>query len=229
MRTALGSEFLGPTQTLLAQLGPENVWQTTGQLGLSSLVIPAGEPAQRLLLEGGALSILELSQAYSAFNNQGVLLGYTQGGSSASGAPAPLEAISVLRVVDRNGRIWAEVPPPQARPLVSPQLAYLIIHALSDESARWPGFGHPSPLEIRPARRSENRIHPRSPTSLDDRIYARPAGRCAPGSRDRRCIRGIGAAEDGRRIVACAHQIWRQRQCFSQLGDPARPELHRCM
>jgi membrane carboxypeptidase/penicillin-binding protein len=152
MRIALASEFLGPTLALLAQLGPENVWQTAGQLGLPSLNIPAGEPAQRLLLSGGALSLLELSQAYSAFNNQGVLLGYTQGTSPVSAAAAPLNAISVLRVVDINGKVWAELPPPQARPLVSPQLAYLITHSLSDESARWPGFGHPSALEIgRPA------------------------------------------------------------------------------
>jgi membrane carboxypeptidase/penicillin-binding protein PbpC len=40
----------------------------------------------------------------------------------------------------------------QAIPVLSPQLAYLVTNVLSDETARWPAYGHPNPLEIgRPA------------------------------------------------------------------------------
>jgi len=36
----------------------------------------------------------------------------------------------------------------QSRPIITPQLAYLMNNVLSDETARWPSLGHPNPLEI---------------------------------------------------------------------------------
>ncbi len=147
MRTALANDYLGPTLALLAQLGPENVWNTTMQLGFPSLEVAAGAPSQMLLLQGGAMDVLEMSHAFGMFSMQGILFGYAHEGA-ADQAAAPLEPISILRVEDLNGTVLFETPHPQARPLISTQLAYLLTDVLSDEAARWPSFGHPNALEI---------------------------------------------------------------------------------
>ncbi|GAB4579075.1 MAG: PBP1A family penicillin-binding protein [Anaerolineales bacterium] len=148
MRLALANDYLIPTLDLLAELGPENVWRTAAQLGLPSLIVPGGEPALRLPLEGGKLTLLEVAQAYGVFSSQGILFGYAQTDEPA----APLLPTTLIRVEDTTGKIWYETGSPDARPVISAQLAYLITHILSDETARWPSLGHPNALEIgRPA------------------------------------------------------------------------------
>ncbi len=148
MRLALANDYLVPTLALLRELGPENVWKTATQLGLPSLAVPAGEAALSLPLEGGSLTLLEAAQAYGVFSSQGLLFGYAQTDETG----APLLPTALLRVEDLTGKIWYETPSPEARPVISAQLAYLLTHILSDETARWPSLGHPNPLEIgRPA------------------------------------------------------------------------------
>ncbi|MCB9135704.1 MAG: penicillin-binding protein [Anaerolineales bacterium] len=148
MRLALANDYLVPTLNLLRELGPENVWKTAAQLGLPSLTIPAGEAALHLPLEGGNFTLLEAAQAYGVFSNQGILFGYAETDDPA----APLLPTTLLRVEDTTGKIWYETPSPDARPVISAQLAYLLTNILSDETARWPSLGHPNALEIgRPA------------------------------------------------------------------------------
>jgi len=161
MRTALANGYLTPALQLLAQLGPENVWRTADQAGLDGLENLGGSAAQNLLLEGGGLSLLELTHTFGIFSTLGVLIGRPAvkptspaagvvDGSSAG--PVPLQPTTVVRVLDTAGR--NQIPPPEAqsRPVTSAQLAYLLTDVLSDEAARWASLGHPNPLEIgRPA------------------------------------------------------------------------------
>lgn len=155
MRLALANDYLIPTLALLRELGPETVWKTASQLGLPSLTIPpraagatSGDPALSLLLEGGDLTLLEIAQAYGVFSTQGILFGYAKEDRPG----APLLLTTLLRVEDLAGRVWYAPGPPDARPVISAQLAYLLTHILSDEAARWPSLGHPNALEIgRPA------------------------------------------------------------------------------
>ncbi len=152
MRIALANDYLVPTLNLLNQFGAETVWKTTSQLGLT-IETPAGKAAQRLLLEGGEVTLLEMAYAYGIFSNQGIQIGYAQpaAGNNNGNAP-PLRPASILRLEDRNGQRWFDPGDPQGRPVIAPQLAYLITHILSDEPARWPSLGHPNPLEVgRPA------------------------------------------------------------------------------
>jgi membrane carboxypeptidase/penicillin-binding protein PbpC len=69
-----------------------------------------------------------------------------------------LQPLSILSVEDIQGKVWLNCESPigecqtSSRPVISPQLVYLVNHILSDETARWPSLGHPNPLEIgRPA------------------------------------------------------------------------------
>ncbi len=123
MRDALVNDYQMPVQTVADQMGADAINRTESSFGLV----------------GNQATLLELAQAYGIFATQGVRFGQ----------PAPSV---VLRVEGLDHSIWFERDNPQAQPIVSPSLAYLINNILSDESARWPSLGHPNELEIgRPA------------------------------------------------------------------------------
>lgn len=160
LRMALANDYLVPALTALEQVGPENAWRITGQLGLQSLstvlspgggnlpgaAAPGGAASQAL--DGKAVLLLEAAQAFGTIANQGTLVGYP----ASEGEAPTLAATGVQRVEDDLGRTWLAWETPRSRPVVTPQLAYLLTHVLSDEAARWPSLGHPNPLEIgRPA------------------------------------------------------------------------------
>jgi membrane peptidoglycan carboxypeptidase len=141
LRTALANDDIAPAVAVMDQVGAENVWRMARQLGLDGADFPLGEAPDALLEEGG-VTLLEVSRAFGAFANLGLLVGREN-----SESPSP-DAITVLKLEDANGKIWLDDTRTQIRPVVSPQLAYLLAHILSDEPARWPSLGHPNPLEI---------------------------------------------------------------------------------
>jgi membrane peptidoglycan carboxypeptidase len=149
LRLALANDYLAPALYLLAQLGTETVWRTAQQMGLASLSPLSGVEAYRLPLRGGAITPLEAAQAYATLANGGVLSGFTPNPPNGPVTPATL-----LQVFDPLGnlRLDCQARPAEChwveRPVINPQMAYLLTHILSDEAARWPSLGHPNPLEI---------------------------------------------------------------------------------
>ncbi len=141
LRTALANDDIAPAVAVIDQVGAANVWRMARQLGLEGAIFPEHQTPSALLDEGET-TLLEISRAYGVWANQGLLAG-----SQVAGSQAP-QAITILRVEDARGRVWLDDPPSQIRPVISPQLAYLLVHILSDENARWQSFGHPNPLEI---------------------------------------------------------------------------------
>ncbi len=154
LREALANDYRIPALATMNQIGAETVWRTLEQFGISSLtelpqhtVIPEC-PSCLFLLEGGQVSLLEMTQAYGIFANQGNLAGQ----AVANAESTAIEPIAILQVYDAHGREWQTGQLPSSQPVTSAQLAYLMNHMLSDESARWQSLGHPNPLEIgRPA------------------------------------------------------------------------------
>jgi membrane carboxypeptidase/penicillin-binding protein PbpC len=60
--------------------------------------------------------------------------------------------VTISRVEGNDGSLWLDWTTPQAKPVLTPGLAYLMNHTLGDETARWPSFGQPNVTEIgRPA------------------------------------------------------------------------------
>ncbi len=153
LRMALANDYLVPAVQMLAQLGPENVWRTAQQLGMVSLEAPAKAATYRLPIEGGEATLLEASQAYGVFSNQGTLAGRAFGPAASPSQDTIIQPMAIQRVEDNSGqKIWLDWENPQTRSVINPQLAYLTTNVLSDEAARWPSLGHPNPLEIgRPA------------------------------------------------------------------------------
>jgi membrane peptidoglycan carboxypeptidase len=131
LRVALANDYQAPTAQLLSQMGADNVSRITESFGVSR-----DADAQ--------LSLLNAAGAYGVFAQQGVYYGQE--------LDEKFEPVSLLRVEGDDGSIWLDWTTPQAKPVVTPGLAYLVNHALSDETARWPSLGQPNVTEIaRPA------------------------------------------------------------------------------
>lgn len=156
LRAAMANDRLIPAARLFQQMGPANVLRTAQQLGLQSLALPEDSAPYELLLDEGEVTLLELSQAYGVFANQGILTGRSH--PSVNQAVPSIRPITVLSVIDDWGGILLDCQDLrlncqiQSQPVISAQLSYLLTDVLSDEAARWPSLGHPNPLEIgRPA------------------------------------------------------------------------------
>jgi len=131
LRVALANDYQAPTAQLLSQMGAHNVSRIAESFGVSR-----DASAQ--------LSLLNAAGAYGVFAQQGVYYGQE--------FDKKFEPVSVLRVQGNDGSIWLDWTTPQAKPVVTPGLAYLMNHALSDETARWPSLGQPNVTEMdRPA------------------------------------------------------------------------------
>ena len=151
LRSALANDDLSPAVQSFFQAGSENVWRTARQLGMVSLGLADPQNSVETLWDGGSATLIELLQAYGTIANNGVLVGQTGEPGETQGLQA-LEPVTVLRVENSRGEILLDHTSPEFRPVVSPQLAYLLTDSLGDESARWRSLGHPNPLEIgRPA------------------------------------------------------------------------------
>lgn len=148
LRSALANDYLQPAEAVLQQVGVENVWRTAAQLGLQQAENhQTARPTSLNLFR--ALDLLEVSQAYGVLANRGMLAGRIPDLEPLA-APArvpPIQPGAVLQVVDGAGRMRLDGRSPQTRPILTPPLAYLVNHVLSDEAARWPSLGHPNPTE----------------------------------------------------------------------------------
>lgn len=139
LRTALANDYLAPAAQLLDQMGQVSVQSISAPFGL---IFPSGT---QLLKDDTLVSPLDLAEAYGIFANNGTLAG--EGRTDGSLHPS-----AILEVQGTDHATWADWRVGQTKLLLSQQLAYLMNQVLSDETARWPSFGHPNPLEIgRPA------------------------------------------------------------------------------
>ena len=151
IRTAMANDYITPAVQTLTKVGAENVWLTTRQSGLVSISPVFGEDTSRLLLDTGAVPLLEITHAYAMLANQGFLAGQPALTDELNGPP-PMQSAAIIQVRDYSNRTWLDWTQPQLRAVTSAQLAYLITHVLSDEEARRPSLGRPNVLEVgRPA------------------------------------------------------------------------------
>ena len=125
LRIALANDYQVPVETLKAQMGIENVTSITSSFGID-------------LNED--VNMLKLAGAYGVFGKQGIYFGQNINDDFLP--------VTVLRVEGVDHTVLVDWALPQAKPVLTPALAYLMTHVLSDETAR----GQSNPLEIgRPA------------------------------------------------------------------------------
>lgn len=157
LRIALANDYLIPASKLLDQMGVEQVIRTAHLMGLNSFNDLTGKELP-ILLDQGKVSLLELNQAFAVLANQGMKTGLERKNRITPERTSLVQPLAILRVTDLNKNTLLDctsivsICNLASEPVISPQLAYLLTHVLSDENARWPSLGHPNPLEIgRPA------------------------------------------------------------------------------
>jgi membrane peptidoglycan carboxypeptidase len=129
LRMALVNDYRAAAETVKTQMGAENVARITSSFGISN-----DQPA----------TLLELAGAFGAFSAQGMYFGQNLG--------QDFRPVAILQVEGLDHSMWLDWTTPQAKPVVSSALAYLMTDVLSDETARQPSLGTPNVLEIgRPA------------------------------------------------------------------------------
>ena len=112
LRVALANDYPAPADQVLLQMGVENVNRIASTFGLS----PDRD-----------LPLLDAAGAFGVFAQQGVYFGQE--------FEEAFKPVAVLKVEGNDGSVWLDWSTPQAKPVVTPGLAYLMNHALSDESA----------------------------------------------------------------------------------------------
>ena len=113
LRIALANDYQVPVQTLKDQMGIENITNIASSFGVDI---------------NEQVSMLQLAGAYGAFSKQGVYFGQQVGDDFLP--------VTVLRVEGVDHTLLLDWSLPQAQPIVTPAMAYLMNHVLSDESAR---------------------------------------------------------------------------------------------
>ena len=114
LRVALVNDYPAPAAQILEQMGAENVNKIADSFGIS---------------RSEDLSLIKAAGMFGVFAQQGVYFGQET-------AADQFTPVAVLKVLGEDGSVWLDWGTPQAKPVVTPALAYLMNHALGDATAR---------------------------------------------------------------------------------------------
>ncbi|MXX24726.1 MAG: LysM peptidoglycan-binding domain-containing protein [Caldilineaceae bacterium SB0668_bin_21] len=135
VRTALANSYNVPAVKLLASLGNERLVSKAKEFGITSLTREPGSYGLSLSLGAGEVSLLELTNAFRTFANEGLY------------SPPQF----AMFMVDDLGR-YRSPPPVEQKRIISEGVAFQLTDILSDNEARKPAFGANSRLKLsRPA------------------------------------------------------------------------------
>ncbi len=133
IRSALQNSLNIPAVKMLALVGLDKTIKIANEMGIESLNDP-DRYGLSLVLGGGEVKLIELTNAYGVFANQGK---YNP-------------ATSILKITDSDNNVleeWKEEDSKNnQKEIFNPQIAYMISNILSDNNARTPTFGASSPL-----------------------------------------------------------------------------------
>lgn len=120
LRVALACSYNIPAFYLAMKLTPSRVIQKLQSAGFTSLKGESGFYGETIALGSGEVTLLDLTAAYSAFANQGILY-----------SPCLIKN-----------------EPVKMQPVFDATTAFLIWHILSDPAARFPSFGYDSSMNL---------------------------------------------------------------------------------
>lgn len=131
VREALASSFNQPAVALTERLGVERSLEALRGIGFSTLEREAAHYGVALALGDGEVRLVDLARAYSALARGGTL-----------------RRERLARVVVDGVGVRREQSPDVGRRVLDPRIAAIVTDVLSDASARAPGFGRDSVLEL---------------------------------------------------------------------------------
>ncbi len=136
VRYALANSRNIPAVKMLAKVGIKDVLTTATDMGITTLP-PTADTLKRvglsLTLGGGEVRLLDMATAYSTFVNGG----------------QRVEPVSILKVIDANGKVLEDNHPKKGKQVITPEQAYIMESILSDNEARTPTFGANSFLNVK--------------------------------------------------------------------------------
>lgn len=133
VRESLANSLNIPAVKALQFAGIQNTIDTAHDMGIHGLNRGTGWYGLSLTLGGGEVTLLDMTNAYSTFANNGT----------------EVDANPILRIEDAQGRTIYQLHPenPGGKPALDPRLSYMITDILSDNKARASAFGLTSPLK----------------------------------------------------------------------------------
>ena len=148
MRLALARSYNIPAVAALGIAGVDSVLRTAHRMGISTLDRGLDYYGLSLTLGGGEVHLIDMVYAFTVFANGGRMYGELVPQADRRTGYRELNPVAILRVEDRDGIILYDYRQPEARDILSSQLAYLMNSMLSDRQARWAAMGKPNALEL---------------------------------------------------------------------------------
>lgn len=145
-RDALQLSLNIPAVKVMDLVGIDNVIDTMHRMGINGL--RREDVGLSLTLGGGEVSLLDHVYAFSVMANNGVMVGEPVPELKQRPGYRELQPVAILRVEDARGEVIHAYLQPETRQIISPQLAFLMQNAMSDNEARIPAFGEPNPLTL---------------------------------------------------------------------------------
>lgn len=148
LRQALAGGLLPPTVQVANAVGLDNILRTARLIGLSTLELNQFDLS--ILEQGGGVSVLDATYAYSVFANMGTMRGVPANHSSRS--LRPRDPVAILRIEDAVGEVLWEYDETQralsTTPILDTGLGYLLNDILADLASRAERYGAGNVLEF---------------------------------------------------------------------------------
>ncbi|MGA7732015.1 MAG: PBP1A family penicillin-binding protein, partial [Chloroflexia bacterium] len=136
VREALANSYNIPAVKAIQFAGVQDTIDFAREIGLKSkesLIYDSGFYGLSLTLGGGEVTLLDMTNAYSTFANNGRVI----------------DANPIRKIIDAQGRtIYQLDENPPGDQVLDPRIAYMITSILSDNRARTPMFGANSALKL---------------------------------------------------------------------------------
>mgnify|MGYP001057884761 FL=1 len=151
LRYALGNSYNIPAVIMMDKVGVTPVIDTAHAMGIETLT--GSGYGLSVALGGSEVRLVDMVYGFSVFANDGTMLGVPKEAEDVKPGYRQLDPVAILRVTRANGEELYRYLQPEARHVISPQVAYLIQSVLSDNQARSSAFGAYSALTLgdRPA------------------------------------------------------------------------------
>jgi membrane peptidoglycan carboxypeptidase len=155
IRSALSNSYNIPVVQVIGDVGVGQVIRRAHQMGINSLDDSIDHYGLALALGSGEVRLLDLTYAYSIFDNLGFIAGTPT--QFLRAGYRTFDPISILRIEDKDGNVLWKLdeknPDTFGRQnILDGSLAYLMTNMLSDNNARLPAFGENNALQLsRPA------------------------------------------------------------------------------
>jgi len=151
IRTALANAINVPAVQIMNWTGTSNVLHTAHVMGINSLNPGEIPYSPELAINGGDVTLADMTYAFSVFANSGEMRGVPLTINSSRSGYRMLDPTLILRVEDQAGKILWEYGKGDtfsSSTVLEPGLSYLVTDILSDDEARQPGIGASNAFQV---------------------------------------------------------------------------------